>query len=121
MLAKIKELLGDKVKEVRLSKRLTESACCIVNDEYGLSANMEKILKAMNQEVPEAKRIFEINGNHPLVKAMHDMLGKDDKAQQLADYVELLYGQACLTAQIPLDNPLSFAKKVSDLMGKCSL
>ena len=121
LLAKIKELLGDKVKEVRLSKRLTESACCIVNDEYGLSANMEKILKAMNQEVPEAKRIFEINGNHPLVKAMHDMLGKDDKAQQLADYVELLYGQACLTAQIPLDNPLSFAKKVSDLMGKCSL
>ena len=78
-------------------------------------------MKAMNQEVPEAKRIFEINGNHPLVKAMHDMLGKDDKAQQLADYVELLYGQACLTAQIPLDNPLSFAKKVSDLMGKCSL
>ncbi|MBR5837155.1 MAG: molecular chaperone HtpG, partial [Victivallales bacterium] len=63
LLAKIKELLGDKVKEVRLSKRLTESACCIVNDEYGLSANMEKILKAMNQEVPEAKRIFEINGN----------------------------------------------------------
>ena len=118
LLAKIKEILGEKVKEVRLSNRLTESACCIVNDEYGLSDNMVKMMKAMNQEVPEAKRILEINGSHPLIEAMRGILEKDASSQKLVDYSNLLYGQALLTAQLPLEDPLQFAKLVSEMMTK---
>jgi molecular chaperone HtpG len=116
LLEKVREVLGDKVKEVRLSKRLTESACCLVNDEFGMTANMEKLMKAMNQDLPAAKRIFELNGEHPLIVSMRGMVGDKSKADTLADYIELLYGQACLTAQIPLDDPLSFSKKLSALM-----
>ena len=64
----IKETLKDRVKEVRLSNRLTDSACCLVADEYGMNANMERILKAMNQEVPDSKRVLELNPEHPIMQ-----------------------------------------------------
>ena len=62
----MKKALEDKVKDVRLSKRLKDSASCLVADEYGINANMARILKAMNQPVPESKRVLELNPNHPL-------------------------------------------------------
>lgn len=118
LLAKVKELLGDKVKEVRLSKRLTDSACCLVNDEYGLSDNMVKMMKMMNQEVPEAKRILELNADHPLISAMRALLAADASSEKLADYTKLLYGQALLTAQLPIEDPLNFTRLISELMTK---
>lgn len=118
LLAKVKELLGDKVKEVRLSKRLTDSACCLVNDEYGLSDNMVKMMKMMNQEVPEAKRILELNADHPLISAMRTLLAADANSEKLADYTKLLYGQALLTAQLPIEDPLNFTRLISELMTK---
>lgn len=118
LLAKVKELLGDKVKEVRLSKRLTDSACCLVNDEYGLSDNMVKMMKMMNQEVPEAKRILELNADHPLISAMRALLAADANSEKLADYTKLLYGQALLTAQLPIEDPLNFTRLISELMTK---
>jgi molecular chaperone HtpG len=116
LLAAIKELLGEKVKEVRLSKRLTESACCLVSDEWGMGINMEKIMKAMNQDVPPARRIFEVNGDHPLIATMRKLHAKDAKHPKLADYTAMLYDEALLTAQLPLEDPLAFAKRVSALM-----
>ena len=116
LLAKVKELLGDKVKEVRLSKRLTESACCLVNDEYGMSENMAKLMRQMNQEVPETKYILELNPDHPLIASMRRLLADDPDGDKLKDYTKLLYGQAQLTAQLPLEDPLTFARLVSDLM-----
>jgi len=112
----IQETLKEKVKEVRLSSRLTESACCLVADEMGLNANMEKILKSMNQEVPEAKRILELNPDHPIMQVMTAMYEKDKENAKLSDYCELLFDQALLTEGSPIKDPLRFTKLVSELM-----
>ena len=112
----IQETLKEKVKEVRLSSRLTESACCLVADEMGLNANMEKILKSMNQDVPEAKRILELNPDHPIMQVMTAMFEKDKENAKLADYCELLFDQALLTEGTPIKDPLRFTKLVSELM-----
>ncbi|HBG05700.1 MAG: molecular chaperone HtpG [Geobacteraceae bacterium GWC2_58_44] len=116
VIAYIQETLKEKVKEVRLSSRLTESACCLVADEMGLNANMEKILKSMNQEVPEAKRILELNPDHPIMQVMTAMYEKDKENAKLADYSELLFDQALLTEGTPIKDPLRFTKLVSELM-----
>ncbi len=112
----IQETLKEKVKEVRLSSRLTDSACCLVADEMGLNANMEKILKAMNQEVPEAKRILELNPDHQILQVMTAMYEKDKADPKLKDYSELLFDQALLTEGSPIKDPLRFTKLVSELM-----
>ena len=115
-MAYIQEALKESVKEVRLSSRLTESACCLVADEMGLNANMEKILKSMNQEVPEAKRILELNPDHKIMQVMTAMFEKDKNDPKLADYSELLLDQALLTEGSPIKDPLRFTKLVSELM-----
>jgi molecular chaperone HtpG len=112
----IQDTLKEQVKEVRLSSRLTESACCLVADEMGLNANMEKILKSMNQEVPENKRILELNPDHPIMQVMTAMYEKNKEDAKLADYCELLYDQALLTEGSPIKDPLRFSKLVSELM-----
>jgi molecular chaperone HtpG len=82
----------------------------------GLNANMEKILKAMNQDVPEAKRILELNPDHPIMQVMTSMYEKNKEDAKLADYCELLFDQALLTEGSPIKDPLKFTKLVSELM-----
>lgn len=108
--------LDDEVKEVRLSSRLTDSACCLVADESGMNANMERIMRAMDQEVPESKRILEVNAHHPLMEKMKTMAETNPEDQQLQDYADLVFGQALLLEGSPVKNPLRFAKLVSQLM-----
>ena len=116
LLGFIKERLADKVKEVRFSDRLTDSACCLVADQYGMNAHMERIMKAMNQEVPESKRILELNAEHPIVKVMSSMFETDKGNQRLADYCDILLDQALLTEGTPIKDPLRFTRLVSELM-----
>jgi len=101
---------------VRLSSRLTDSACCLVADQFGLNANMERILKAMNQSVPENKRILELNPDHPLMQVMTDIYNRDKGNSRLKDYCELLYDQALLTEGSPIQDPLRFTRLVAELM-----
>jgi molecular chaperone HtpG len=112
----IKEKLDDRVKEVRFSSRLTDSACCLVADEYGINANMERIMKAMNQDVPESKRVLELNPDHPIVAIMGKLFEKEKENSRLADYCELLFDQALLTEGSPIKDPLRFTRLVSELM-----
>ncbi|CAH2031164.1 molecular chaperone HtpG [Trichlorobacter ammonificans] len=114
----IKNRLESKVKEVRFSNRLTDSACCLVADEYGMNANMERIMKAMNQAVPESKRVLELNPDHPILKVMGDMYKESSADGRLLDYADLLYDQALLTEGSPIKDPLKFTKLVSELMVK---
>ena len=114
----IKNELGDKVKDVKLSTRLTESACCLVSDEAGMGVHMEKILKAMQQELPAQKRILELNPQHVLLDRMHKLLGKPGQQERLQGYVSLLYDQALLTAGLPVEDPLRFTQRMSDLMAE---
>jgi molecular chaperone HtpG len=116
VLAFIGEKLKDRVKEVRLSSRLTDSACCLVADQYGLNANMERILKAMNQDVPESKRILELNPDHPIMQVLARLYGEDKGSAKLGDYCDLLYDQGLLTEGSPITDPLRFSRLVSELM-----
>ena len=116
LLSFVKEKLAERVKEVRLSNRLTDSACCLVADEHGLNANMERILRAMNQTVPESKRILELNPDHPIMQVMATLFGKDKTNPRLADYCDLLYDQALLTEGSPIADPLRFTRLVAELM-----
>jgi molecular chaperone HtpG len=114
----IKGKLDDNVKEVRFSSRLTESACCLVADEYGMNANMERIMKAMNQDVPKSKRILELNPNHPILQVLGKMYAADNADPKLGDYCELLLDQALLTEGSTIKDPLRFTRLVSELMVK---
>jgi len=114
--AYIKERLKDEVSEVRLSPRLTESACCLVADEHAMGASMERLMRAMNQEVPKQLRQLEINPEHALLKRMKTMLEADKDNPKLADYVELLYGQALLGEGSALKNAQRFTHLVANLM-----
>jgi molecular chaperone HtpG len=114
----IKEQLAEQVKEVRFSSRLTESACCLVADEYGLNANMERIMKAMNQDVPQSKRILELNPAHPIMQVLKGMFAADKTNPRLADYCGLLLDQALLTEGSPIKDPLKFTKLIAELMVK---
>jgi molecular chaperone HtpG len=112
----IKEKLKEEVSEVRLSPRLTDSACCLVADEHAMSASMERLMRAMNQEVPRQLRILELNPEHALVKRMRAMLEADPASPRLAEYVELLHGQALLGEGSAPKNPARFTRLVADLM-----
>jgi molecular chaperone HtpG len=114
--AYIKERLKDEVSEVRLSPRLTESVCCLVADEHAMGASMERLMRAMNQDVPKQLRMLELNPEHALLKRMKAMFEADKENPKLADYVELLYGQALLGEGSALKNPQRFTRLVADLM-----
>lgn len=120
LLELINTRLADKIKEVRFSNRLTNSACCLVADEYGMNANMERIMKAMNQEVPESRRVLELNPDHPILKVMSEMHTKNPDNNRLHDYADLLYDQALLTEGSAIKDPLKFTKLVSELMVKAA-
>jgi len=120
VLSFIKSHLEDKIKEVRLSKRLTDSSCCLVADEYGINANMERLLKAMNQPVPESKRVLELNPDHPIMKTMTGIFNENKEDSRLGDYADLLYDQALLTEGSPITDPLRFTRLVSELMVKAA-
>ncbi|MBE6366686.1 MAG: molecular chaperone HtpG [Lentisphaerae bacterium] len=108
--------LQDKLSAVRLTRRLTDSACCLVGDTNSISPQLERLLKAMNQAAPESKRVLELNPNHPVVQVMQKLIDEDPASEKLAQYTELLYGEALLTEGSPLPDPLAFVKNVSALM-----
>lgn len=112
----IKEKLKEEVGEVRLSPRLTDSACCLVADEHAMGASMERLMRAMNQDVPKQLRILELNPEHALIKRMQAMLESDAASAKLADYVDLLHGQALLGEGSAPKNPQRFTRLVADLM-----
>jgi len=116
LVAFIQERLKDDVQEVRLSPRLTGSACCLVADEHALNASMERLMRAMNQDVPKQLRTLELNPDHALVKRMQSMCEKDKSNARLADYVELLYGQALVAEGSAPKNPQRFTRLMADLM-----
>ena len=116
LIKKVQDSLKDYVKEVRLSDRLTDSASCLVTDDGDMNPQMERIFAAMNQPVPETKRILELNPDHPVIETMNDLFAADKKNPKLDDYSELLYDQALLTEGIAIKDPTRFARLVTDLM-----
>jgi molecular chaperone HtpG len=114
----LKEKLSERVKEVRLSNRLTESAACLVSDTNDLSPQMEQMMKAMGQEMPATKRILEVNAEHPVLRKLQAAFDADAANPVLGEYAELLYGQALLAEGSQHPDPAQFSKLIADLMAK---
>ena len=109
---RMKEALGDKVQDVKISNRLTDSPAVIVTAEDDMSIQMQKLMASVGQEVPETQPIFEINAEHELVKHVADEQD-DDKFNQ---WVEVLFEQATLAERGSLSDPASFVSKLNKLM-----
>ncbi len=99
-----------------MSSRLTTSAACLVGEAHDLSPQMEKLLSATGQAMPPQKRILELNPNHPVLEKLGAIFEEDSDAPEIADYAQLLHGQALLAEGGELPNPGKFAKLVADLM-----
>lgn len=112
------EQLGDTVKEVRLSSRLTVSPACIVSDTHDVTPALENMYRAMGQEVPQIKRILELNPSHALIsglkKAHAEQSGKDSSSAELAETAELVHGLALLSDGGELSDPSRFSRLMAD-------
>ncbi len=112
-LEKLKKLLGDKVSEVRLSQRLTDSAACLVLDNFGLSRRMESILKSSGQPMAfGSKPILELNPKHGLVERLRD----ESDAGRFEDLGKLLFDQAVLAEGGQLEDPAGFVRRLNALL-----
>ena len=115
VLEKLRDALGDRVKEVRVSSRLTDSASCLVSDEGEISGHLERLLKQAGQTAPARKPILEINTGHPLVAPL-----KVD-ASRSAQWATLLFDQAVLAEGGQLEDPAGFVRRLNDLLVGLSL
>ncbi|RUO59511.1 molecular chaperone HtpG [Pseudidiomarina insulisalsae] len=113
---RFEKALGEKVKSVRVTHRLTHSPACIVTDEHDMSTQMAKLMEAAGQKVPETKYIFEINPEHALVKQVVE-LDNDDK---FAEWAQLLLDQATLAERGNLKDPAQFVTRLNRLMMELS-
>ena len=108
--AKMKEILGDLVKDVRITYRLTESPACLVADTNDISGNLGRLLKSAGQKVPDSKPFLEINPHHPMIQRL-----KYEEAK-FADWSHILFDQALLAEGGQLEDPASFVKRLNDLL-----
>ncbi len=112
VLKRFKEILKQEVKDVRVSRRLTDSPACLVADENDIGANLERILESVGQAAPKHKPILEINPNHPLIN------GLDPDSQEFKDWVHVLFDQAALSEGAHLKEPAVYVRRVNQLLSQ---
>jgi molecular chaperone HtpG len=117
LVEKVQNALGDKVKEVRATVRLTDSPACLVAGEHDMSAHLERMLKAAGQKVEASKPTLEINPEHVLVKR----LAEESDAGRAADLAQVLYDQALLAEGGKLEDPATFVKRINKLLLELSV
>ena len=118
MLELMKDQLEEVVEEVRISGRLKDSAVCLVAGEHDMDPQMEKMFRAMGQNVPQGQRSLEVNPDHPLISKMQALFAADAKNDRLKEYVDLLYDQALVLEGDRPRDPVAFAKAMSQLMAE---
>ena len=114
LIEKIKKSLGDKVKDVKVTHRLTDSPACLVVGEHDISGNLERILKAAGQNTPDNKPILEINPEHKLIEKLKTFEGTDD----FDEYTSVIFDQAMLSEGAQLDDPVNFIKRINRFLVK---
>ncbi len=115
LLASLKDLLKDDVSDVRISSRLTDSPVCLVAGDDGVDMHMERVLKMHQNYEATAKRVLEINGNHPLITRLAD---EAKESTNFADAAYLLLDQARIIQGEPVPDPTSFARRMANFMQK---
>ena len=112
LIKRMKEALGDKVEDVRVSTRLTDSPACIVLNEHDMAMHMQRLMKEAGHALPGSKPILEINTDHPIVKR----LDKEESGEKFNDWSEILYDQAVLADGGQLEDPASFVHKLNQML-----
>jgi molecular chaperone HtpG len=112
LVERIQNVLKDRASAVRVTSRLTDSPSCLVSDEHGMSAHLERMLKAAGQNVPGSKPILEINPQHPIVQRLKD----ESDERRFSDWSHILFDQAQLAEGGQLDDPASFVKRLNEVM-----
>jgi molecular chaperone HtpG len=115
---RIKEILADLVEDVRVTSRLKDSPACLVAGANAAGAHIEKIMKAMGQEVPAAKRVLEINAEHPIIVNINARNAENPAAPELEDWVRLLYDGALIAEGRPAEDPAAYSKRVNAMLAK---
>jgi molecular chaperone HtpG len=112
----LKSSLSEQVKDVKLSTHLKNSAACLAGDAYDMSAYMEKILKAGGQDVPQSKRVLELNMDHPLLAKVRGIFETNKEDEALKDYAMFLYDLAVVSEGGKLDDPARFNRMIGSLV-----
>jgi molecular chaperone HtpG len=112
LVPRIKEVLGDKVKDVRTTARLVSAPACLVADEHDLDAHFLRLLKAAGQPAPPSKPIFEVNPEHPLILRLE----QEQDATRFKDLTEILFDQAVLSDGGRLEDPAGFVNRLNELL-----
>nr|VFJ55394.1 MAG: molecular chaperone HtpG [Candidatus Kentron sp. DK]VFJ67472.1 MAG: molecular chaperone HtpG [Candidatus Kentron sp. DK] len=112
ILKRIGDALGGKVKEVRVTNRLTSSPACLVADEYSMGRHMEELLKAAGQVVPTHQPIMEINPNHPIVQK----IGQETVESRVTDWAHILYDEAMLAEGGQPEDPAAFVRRINEML-----
>ena len=122
--AEYKDFLGTlkaklpEVSDVRLSKRLKESASCLVADKEGMTAHYERLMMKMGRVEEESKRVLEVNASHPAVAALKWLYAKDPADPRIENYGRLLYDQAVIAEGSKVKDPAAFARRINELMSR---
>ena len=114
LLERLKTVLDEKVKEVRLTTRLTTSPACLVVGEYDMDPNLQRLLKASGQTIPSAKPILEINAHHPIILKLRD----EGDEKRFADWAFVLFDQSVLSLGEKLDDPINFVNRLNGLLAE---
>ncbi|MEO8673780.1 MAG: molecular chaperone HtpG [Tahibacter sp.] len=109
---KLKDALGERVREVRVSQRLTDSASCLVLDEYDMALHLQRLMKEAGHDVPAGKPVLEINPTHPLVR----LIENEGDGARVADLAVLLFEQAQLAEGAVLEDPAAYVRRVNALL-----
>ncbi|MYC59501.1 MAG: molecular chaperone HtpG [Gammaproteobacteria bacterium] len=112
LIKRIKDSLGDQVKEVRVTHRLTDSPACLIVDEHDMGLQMRRIMEASGQKAPDTKPIFEVNLEHALLRK----LDQEADETRFADLVTILFGQATLAEGRGLEDPAQFSNRLNKLL-----
>jgi molecular chaperone HtpG len=112
----MKSVLGDKVSEVRASKRLTDSPTCLVIAEGGMAPHIEQMLRARKMDVPASKRILEVNVDHPVVANLETVFKTAPSSDDVRSWIRTLYDQALIAEGSPLEDPADFARRLTALV-----
>lgn len=118
LLSHLKTALKDQVQDVRSSERLNESACCLVADSSALPPGMERVMRAMGQDLPRSKRILEINPAHPLIDGLRQRVEAGADASDLKEIGDTLLALALLAEGSPVPEPGKLARQMASLMAK---
>lgn len=119
LLQRVKEILGDRITEVRVSGRLSESPCCLVNPDDGLTSSMQKILQIVSKDTSIPKKIFEINKDHGLVRNLLAIYKANSRDEYLGSVVEQLF-ESSLLLEGYLNDPHAMVGRIQDLLNKSS-